>query len=247
MKRYCTSLSLAAAAALTAITSVSHASTFTESTDAGDTLGTADSTISGTSPAGSTLTAIYGSLGNMGTDADLYIIDITSPSTFSATTNNALTNAGFATGETGPNAHVPLDTALFLFDSSGQAVETNDDTSGSIVTSTLPASTLVLSAGIYYVGISISGNEPVNPNNQLLFATNDDSTAIRGPEGSNNLNPLTLSTFDLDNYDDEVGNYEIDLTGATAAPEPSSWALAALGGLAVGYASLRRRRRAAQA
>jgi hypothetical protein len=226
---------LVAAAALTFVAGVSHAGMFTETSDAGDTLATADATGS----MGTQLTTIFGSLQSTGTDADLYVIDITSPATFSASTNNTMTNTGFTYGSN----NLVLDTSLFLFDASGNAVAANDDTSGSILTSTISGAQLNLTAGIYYLGISITGNEPVNSANQLLFATNDDATAVRGPETFNNLNPTTLSTFNSNNYDDENGNYQIDLTGVDAAPEPSSWAAAALGASLVAYLSLRRGRR----
>jgi hypothetical protein len=235
MHRNWTSPAFAVAiAALTLVASVAPAATFTEMTDAGNTLATADATGS----AGTQLTTIYGALQSTGTDADLFVIYIASPTTFSATTNNSLTNTGFTYG----SSHLVLDTSLFLFDASGNAVAANDDTSGSILTSTLPAAQFTLSAGIYYLGISITGNEPVNSANQLLFATNDDATAVRGPEALNNLNPTTLSTFNFDNYDDENGSYEIDLIGVNEAPEPSSGVLAALGGGAVVYLCMRRSR-----
>jgi hypothetical protein len=226
-----------AAASLTTLANVSRAYTFTEdpADPGGDTLATAAYTISDSSPDGGTLTAIDGSI-TSGTEASLFTINITAPTSFYATTNNALTNAAFD--------GLPLDTELFLLDGSGNAVAVNDDAGGAVVTSTLPQGSALyanLTPGLYYLGISISGNEPVNSVGQLLFAQNDDSTAVRGAEGNNNTNPTTLSTFDLDNYDDETGAFEIDLGSVAAIPEPSSWVLASIGALAVGCLSLRRK------
>jgi hypothetical protein len=228
-------LLFAAGLSIGAFVSASRAGIYTEAGDAGQTLATAQGTISSSSPSGSSLSMIYGTIGDSGMDADLYVINIPTATTFTASTDNTTTLTGFQTGVDG---NLPLDTELFLFDGSGNAIAANDNASGSTVTSALSAS---LSAGIYYLGISISGNEPVNSVNQLLFATSEDSTAVRGPEEFNSLNPLTLSTFNQNNYDDETGSYRIDLTGATAVPEPSGWMLTVLGGLTVGYLCRSRR------
>ena len=249
------SAALVAAASFTALGSISQAQTYTEVGDAGDTLATAQTV---TGPSGTAISSISGSFGSTGTDADLYVINISSPTTFSASTNNATTNTAFTSG--GLTAG-PLDTALFLFNASGVEIATNDDTAtgtGNVVTSTLAAGDALyasLPAGKYYLGISISGNEPVNSVGQLLFALNDDPASTRGPEGANNLGPQNpastgiaadatgtiLSSFNQDNYDDESGNYQIDLNGVMGVPEPSTWALIALGGGAAGCLSARRR------
>ena len=231
------SAALLAAVSFGTLWSTSRAQMYTEVGDAGDTLATAQSTGGSSNPAGTAITSISGTIGT-GTDADLYVVQINTPTTFSATTNNSVTNASF-------NNKLPLDTSLFLFNSAGVEVATNDDTNGTTVTSTLAAGNPLyasLAAGIYYIGISISGNEPVNSANQLLFALSDDPTDVRGPEKSNNITPMTLSTFDQDNYDNESGSYSITLNGVTAAPEPSTWALTALGAAAVAYLSGRRKK-----
>ncbi len=239
IKQIATSLAGCLLAAVTgsAFLSTGQAQTYTEVGDAGNTLSTAQLTAGTANPEGTPVTIIRGSF-NAGMDADLFAINITSPSSFSATTNLAPTTTAF-------DSSLPIDTTLFLFDGSGNAVATNDDTSSTIVTSTLALGNALyanLSPGLYYLGISISGNEPVNTANQLLFALSDDSTDVRGPEASNNLNPLILDTFDQDNYDNEAGSYGIMLTGVTAVPEPSTRALTAvLGGLLAGYVFLRRR------
>lgn len=226
-----------AALAAFALPAAAGAQTVTEKGDAGQTLATAqDATLGGTGA----LTGITGALGSY--DADLFRIYIASPKAFSATTTNAATENGYAfDGE--------LDTALFLFDSAGHAVATDDDEqSGLHLTSTLPAGNALyvnLAAGYYYLGVSVSGNEPVNAVNQLLFTANPSSTAVRGP--ASGLNPTTLAGFDGNTYDGTPGTYEIDLTGVTfapsvtaAVPEPAAWTLM-IGGLGLAGGALRRR------
>jgi hypothetical protein len=233
---------LAAAALLPGVAS---AQIYTE-INAGQTLATASDTA--TPATGASLTTINGSLTSL--DADLYRIYISAPGAFSATTNNALTNNSYPGGG-------PLDTALFLFDWAGHAIASNDDDANGLdLTSTLSPSNALLSnlaAGYYYLGISISGNEPVNSVNQLLFQTGS-TTATRGP--ASGLNPTTLADFDGNTYDPTPGAYQINLTGVAVGPaavagvpEPATWAMMVLGFGAIG-AGLRRRttgRRAASA
>jgi hypothetical protein len=221
---------------MAAIPASLRAQVYAEPVDAGQTLGTAAVTT------GNSLTTITGTLSS-NTDADLYKIDITSPTTFSATTDNSVTNAA------------ETDTELFLFDSLGRAVASNDDTSGTSYTSTLPAGgtlTVSLSSGIYYLGISASGNEAVNAANDLIFSRDDQgyaSTAVVGPATA--VNSTVLAGFNSNAYDGAylAGGYEIDLTGAApaqivASPEPSTWALLLFGGFA-GTIMLRRPSRCA--
>jgi hypothetical protein len=209
---------------------------FVETTDAGQTLPTADSTAVGV--AGVPLTTIIGSFGTA-SDADLYAIDITAPTTFSATTSNTITNTS------------GVDTELFLFNASGQPIAANDDASGgTTLDSTLPAGNALftsLSAGTYYLGISTSGNEPINSASQLLFAPypGGDTTTVRGP--ASGLNPTTEANFNGNEFDTTTsGAYEINLTSTSTAfnpvPEPSSWAAVAVGSVAAAFAFLRRRR-----
>ena len=228
-----TAFSLAAIAA-------ARAGTVVEAGDAGQTLITAQdaSTVAATQ--------INGSLANP-SDADLYRIYISSPSTFSATTVNDVTNAG----------GFGVDTELSLFDAAGHGVATNDDASGITLDSTLPAGNALyssLSSGYYFLGISSSGNEAINSNSQLIFSgyPGGDTTAVRGP--ASGLNPTVLSTFNSNEYDTTTfGPYEIDLTGtsaapnASSAPEPSQTAALAFTALGLGGLLLRARKKKAQA
>ena len=196
-----------------------QAQTWTETGDAGQTLGTAQA--AGVI-ANQALNQISGTISS-GTDADLFRFTITAPTTFSATT----TFGGLTT----------LDTALFLFNSSGAAIYTNDDASGASLQSTLPGGTsftMSLAAGTYYLGISLSGNEPINLNSQLLFSPYiaGDSTSVRGAAGG--INPTTLANFNGLTSFAETGSYRIDLTSAATVPEPSTVALGLVGAAALG-------------
>ncbi len=190
-----------------------HAQVYAEIGDAGQTLATAQAT--GTS-GGLVLVSITGNISGAN-DADMFLFTITSPMTFSASTVNGSTL---------------IDTALFLFRSDGTGVYTNDDANGTTLQSVLPAGTsftMSLSPGIYFLGISLSGNEPINFNSQLLFAgfPGGDSTAVRGPAAG--INPATQAKFNGLASFAEMGTYQIDLTSAAAAaplPEPSTTVLA---------------------
>lgn len=206
---------LGIAGALLLATAPSYGQIYNEIGDAGQTLGGAQSTgvVSGNS-----LTTIFGTLSGQN-DADLFVFMITAPTTFSASTMNTLTMTS------------GLDTALFLFNSMGVPIYTNDDANGTTVQSTLPAGTsftMTLSPGTYYLGISLTGNEPMNSNGQLLFAPfpGGNSTAVRGP--ASGLNPNTLANFTSGSFA-QTGGYQIDLTSSatSAVPEPSTTALVA--------------------
>jgi len=201
--------------------------TYTETGDAGQSIGTAQ----GTGPSGQALSQIFGSIGTVG-DADIFIISITNAAAFSATTVNAGTGAG-------------LDTSLFLFNSAGRPVYANDDADGLTLQSTLPAGNALgpVTTGIYYLAISLSGSEPVNFANQLLFATGS-STDVRGPNGIA-TGPEVGFDSSLVAPGSPTGAYEIDLTGAvTAVPEPSVPATFILGSLvSAGIFFARKRRR----
>jgi hypothetical protein len=189
----------------------SLASTWTETGDAGQTQASAQVTAGGTM-SGVALTDIFGSLGTS-PDADLYQIEIVNPSAFSATTVNAI--GGF------------LDTQLFLFTLSGAPVYMNDDADGTTFLSTLPAGSSLgpILPGIYLLGISLAGYDPVNVNNQLLFAPGL-STDVRGPASL--LQPALLGGFADNTFFPDSGRYDIQLTGVVTVPEPTSGLLVVL-------------------
>ena len=215
---------LLAALALCALYTSARAQNYSETGDAGQTLGTAQFT----GVPGTGLTSISGTISS-GTDADIFLIRITAPSTFSASTVNLLTT---------------LDTALFLFNSNGLAIYTNDDAAGgAAVQSTLPAGTsftMSLAPGIYYIAISLSGNEAINLNTQLLFVgyPGGDTTAVRGAAAG--VNPASLANFNGQTGFPETGAYQITLTSTAAVPEPSTTILALAGAAGLGL-WLRRR------
>jgi hypothetical protein len=206
--------------------SASHAVTFTESGDAGQTQATAQ-VAGGVGP----LTDIFGLLRSP-LDADLYVINITSPATFSASTVNA--TGGF------------LDTQLFLLTLAGAPLLLNDDDPGGLsLLSRLPVgSAAALGAGLYLLGISQSGYDPANGVNQLLFASGL-STSIRGPAFG--LQPGVLGQFADNTFFADSGPYDIQLTGVAAIPEPEISLMLLAGGAFCAYAGSRRRRKGSPA
>ena len=208
-----------AAASLSAFAGTSQAVVYTEGP------GDAAQTLSTPQVVGSNATGFTGTIGGS-QDADLYKFTIATAGKYTFSDNNSGTYDITAGGQ--------LDTAIFLFSSTGTALYTNDDASGTSVES---AFTETLAAGTYYFGISLSGNEPVNSNNQLLFAgyPNGDTTAVRGP--ASGLNPTTEANFNGQSYSSDIGVYSVTIS---AVPEPSTWAV--VGASTVALAFVRRRR-----
>ena len=104
--------------------------------------------------------------------------------------------------------------------------------------------TATLLAGTYYVGISSSGNEPINSAGQPIFQSlsqSGDTTAVRGP--ATRTNPNALGNFNSNEFDTiTAGNYQIDFSIPVTVPEPRTWSALALGAIASALAVLRRRR-----
>jgi len=152
----------------------------------------------------------------LGTDQqDVYAIYIDSPITFQATTDSTVD--AFAS--------TAFNSQLFLFNSAGLPVVANDGF-GDGATIMLP--TFALTAGVYYIAISVFNSDPLDASFGLLFPD------IVGPQvlPSSSSVPAAWSSSALDG-----GNYTIALTGAVFVPAPGAALLLALG------AGLTRRRR----
>ena len=210
MKKYMSLfLGVAAVVAFLSLPQTLFSAIWTEVGDAGQTIPTSQGT---GFPEGTSLSMIFGSL-SFPNDVDIYRISITTPSTFSATTVNAVTSA--------------LDTQLYLFNFNGTPVYANDDDpGGSSLQSTLPAGNAngPVLTGVFYLAIATTGTEAVNAVNQLIFSPDSPSNTIRTP-----ANTGGLAGWDTTAGDPSTGAYEIDLTGAfTSVPEASTWLAAAL-------------------
>lgn len=210
------------------LVTAAQATTFVEVGDAGQTQAAAQTTFG----AAGALTDIFGTMSSS-FDIDLYVINIATPGTFSAST----VNAGSGT----------LDTQIFLLTLAGAPIILNDDAPGGLsVLSTLPVGSFTLAAGNYLIGVGESGYDPKNINGQLLFAAGL-STSVRG--AASGLQPAVLGGYADDTYELESGGYDLKLTGATVAnvvpvgavPEPSTYALMLLGVGALGLVGKRRR------
>lgn len=210
------SFSLFLTIAAVAFPNCANAATFAEGKkDAGQTLPTAK--IVDTSAFGTPLDTITGAISKK---ADLYQIYLTGGD-FSADTNGKADKRALK------------DTQLFLFDASGKGVFWNDDVEDSL---RAQFSISNVAAGIYYLGISGYGYNPVSEDGEIF------SEEGGGPTGPGGASPLTGWEYGEDAYGKNRGTYSIALTGATFVPEPSGvLGLLAFAGLGGGAFFKRRR------
>ncbi len=165
---------------------------------------------------------------------DLYLLDLTARTAFSATTVGTPGTA--------------YDTQLFLFNASGYGVYENFLDGSQVLPggiqigagATLPAD--YLPAGIYYLGIAPEGAEPQSAGGNIFpnpLADGVSMTDVYGPTGAGGSGPLTKWSITSDDVDS--GSYTITLTGAAfAVPESPVLALIGLGLLPLALAIRRR-------
>jgi hypothetical protein len=212
-------LTLLALAALGLRAAPAQAGIWTEVGDAGQLPATAQVTV-GDGP----LDTIFGRIAGPN-DVDMYLIRITDPALFSATT---VSTPGSAL----------TDTRLFLFDAGGLGVYANDDISATNLFSQLPAGLPVgpQEPGLYYLAVSAFDVFPVS--NDVIFP-DFPSTGVFGPTGPGGASPVS----DWGGQGLQVGDYTIQLTGAAYAftPVPGGLVLAGSGALVLFAYGARRR------
>ncbi len=218
MKRHFT----AAVTALCVCGTAAFADIYTESGDAGQTVGTAQN-VTGVA----NLTRIEGSLMPDGNDVDIFRIVINDFANFRADT--------FGTRAGGfPNP----DTQLFLFDENGFGVYGNDDAPGGGTVDSELISGVVSSNGTYLLAITTFNNEPISAGGAIFDPTGAPFTATVTPTGPGGGSALT--GWDSNGDSGEHGAYGINLEGATVIPAPGAVLLAAFGLPIVGIAKRRR-------
>ncbi|HEX8203641.1 MAG TPA: DVUA0089 family protein [Isosphaeraceae bacterium] len=211
------------AGALLGLASTAPAAIVIEAGDAGNLPATAQ-----VASGAGTLDAISGTLAS-GTDVDVFAIVLGGGRTFSATTVG-LTD---------------VDTKLYLFDSTGRGVYTNDDEDVFTLQSTLPAGDLLtpLASGLYYLAITSFDIDPVSLGGKI-FPDPIFPDLVYGPTGPGGGSPVTGYTGS-----GESGAYTIALTGArfqgaTVVPEPGTLTSLGIAGLGLLGSGWRRRRSA---
>jgi len=164
---------------------------------------------------GGALTTITGLIG-AGGDADMFLIHIDNPGIFQA--------------KTWPGTSI--DTQLWLFDANGIGVSFNDDDPGGAGLQSTITGAFVPGPGDYYLAVSTYDRDAQNASSLDIW--NDTPYNVeRAPDGPGAPGPV--AGWAGTGFSD--GPYQIDLTGASYVPEPTTLALLAMGGLAL----LRRR------
>jgi hypothetical protein len=182
---------LAIAVALAAAGGVALGQTWMEAGDAGDLPGTAQ-LVGGSGP----LLAIIGSMASS-SDADLYVINICTPGSFSASTVGTTT----------------WDTQLWLFRADGRGIVHNDDVVGGTTLQSRLTNLFVanLPPGRYLLGITGYNRDPLNSAGQLIW-NNTPFRSERAPDGpgavaGNIVVAMWTGTG-------PIGTYQIELTGS---------------------------------
>jgi hypothetical protein len=155
------------------------------------------------------------------TDVDMYAIFIMGGGTFSATT--------------GAVPGTLVDSQLFLFNSAGIGVYSNDDISDTVKLSTLPSGHPLTptASGLYYLAVSSYDEDPVSAGG-YIFPTFP-YTDILGPTESGGGDPVTGWSF----TGSFAGSYTLSLTGASVVSPIPVWEPGTLALLVGGLAGLR--------
>lgn len=158
-----------------ALTPAAVAQIWTEAGDAGKLPGSAQVIAAGTGA----LTRINGNFNDptealgAGNDKDMYLINISSPTTFSATTVGGSTD----------------DTQLFLLKADGRGVAHNDDSAATAQSTLTSLFTSTLPAGNYYLCVTTYNRDPVSGGG--LIWNNTPFSTERAPDGPGAASPIS--------------------------------------------------------